>query len=98
MEQNILNFNNSLIFRIHYLVLLTDKLASKQLQESVGLSLSQFLLLSMLQCSSAVNQKQIASWLGVSEVSVSKQIEQLEKLGLLKNKRISLIVSKNFGN
>jgi DNA-binding MarR family transcriptional regulator len=83
MEQNILNFKNSLIFRIHYLVLVTDKLASKQLQESVGLSLSQFLLLSMLQCSPAVNQKRIASWLGVSEVSVSKQIAQLEKLGLI---------------
>jgi DNA-binding MarR family transcriptional regulator len=30
-----------------------------------------------------VNQKQIASWLGVSEVSVSKQIDQLEKSGLI---------------
>ena len=88
MEQNILNFKNSLIFKIHYLVLVTDKLASKQLQESFGLSLSQFLLLSMLQCSSAVNQKQIASWLGVSEVSVSKQIEQLEKSGLIDRKSV----------
>ncbi len=83
MEQNILDFKNSLIFKVHHLVLLTDKLASKKLQESTGLSLSQFLLLSMLQCSPTVNQKQIANWLGVSEVAVSKQIEQLEKLGLV---------------
>ena len=83
MEQSILDFKNSVIFKIHHLVLLTDKLASKKLQESVGLSLSQFLLLSMLQCPLAANQKQIAHWLGVSEVAVSKQIEQLEKLDLI---------------
>jgi len=77
------NFKNSVIFKIHYLVRLSDRWADKKLQELANLSLSQFLLLSMIKCPQVTNQKQIAVWLGVTEVAISKQVEQLEKLGYI---------------
>lgn len=74
---------SSLTFRIHQLVILTDKFADAHLQSLFGLSLSQFFILCILQCSPDSNQKLIAEHLGISPAAVSKQIEKLESLGIL---------------
>lgn len=74
---------NSLIFRIHQLVILTDRFADSQLQSRFGLSLPQFLILYILRCFPEANQKMVADHLNVTPAAVSKLIEKLERAGIL---------------
>ncbi len=74
---------NSIIFKIHRLVIISDKIADSQLQSLFGLTLSQFLLMLMFHLLPQTNQRLAADTLNITPAAVSKQIEKLEKQGWL---------------
>lgn len=74
---------NSITFKIHRLVIISDKIAEHNLQSVHGFGLSQFLILYVLHFFPGTNQRLVAENLGMSGAAVSKHIEKLEKLELL---------------
>jgi DNA-binding MarR family transcriptional regulator len=60
-----------------------DKQAEKQLQDSLGIGLSQYRILMVLEWNPRLQQHSIASSLGQTEASISRQIKLLTEQGLL---------------
>lgn len=71
-----------LTYDIHLLTARMDRAADRVLQEEHGLSYARFLVLLALS-QGVSSQREIASWLAVSEPSVSRMMRVLSSAGLL---------------
>lgn len=77
---------NNLSYLIQHLADVTGKQSDQVLQEQLGIGLSQFKILMVMEWNPRVQQKAIADSLGQSEASVSRQIKLLRAKGLLQTK------------
>lgn len=84
---------NNTSYLLHHLCSMLAKQSDQVLQERLGIGISQFKILKVLQYSPQIRQRQIADWLGQTEASISRQIKLMHEKGLLqttispKNKR-----------
>ncbi len=77
---------NNLSYLVQHLAAVMGRQTDQVLQEQLGIGLSQFKILMVLEWNPRVQQRTIASSLGQTEASISRQIK------LLKNKK--LLVSR----
>ena len=78
---------NKLGYMLNHVASVMSKQADQVLQEELGLGLSQFKILMVLQKNDRVQQRFIADSLGQTEASISRQIQLLKDKGLLTSKR-----------
>jgi len=78
---------NNLVYLIQHLAAIVGKQAEQVLQEQLGIGLSQFKILMVLEWNPRVPQRHIAASLGQTEASISRQIKLLTAKGLLVSKR-----------
>lgn len=78
---------NNLTYLIQHLSAIIGKQSEQLLQEQLGIGLSQFKILMVLEWNPRVSQRSIADSLGQTEASISRQIRVLTKKGLLVSKR-----------
>ena len=74
---------NNLSYLVHHLAAVIGRQSDQALQEQVGIGLSQFKILMVLEWNPRVQQRAIADSLGQTEASVSRQIKLLKNQGLL---------------
>lgn len=85
------NFSQAIAYKIHKAVFVMDKAADSTLQDKLGLTLSQFLILMVVDQNPNVKQIEIADFLEITQAAVSRQID------VLKNKKL-IIISQNREN
>lgn len=78
---------NNLTYLVQHLSAIIGKQAEQVLQEQLGIGLSQYRILMVLEWNPRVQQKHIADSLGQTEASISRQIKLLANKGLLLSKR-----------
>ena len=94
---------NNLSYLVHHLAAVMGKQADQVLQEQLGIGLSQYKILMVLEWNPRVQQKAIADSLGQTEASISRQIKLLKGKGLLvskadpQNKRKNLTAPTTLG-
>lgn len=81
---------NNLSYLLNHLAAVMGKQSDQILQEQLGIGLSQYKILMVLEWNPRVNQKAIANALGQTEASISRQIKLLKNRGLLSSKPDSL--------
>lgn len=74
---------NNLSYLLHHLASVLGRQSDQVLMEQLGIGLSQFKILMVLEWNPRVQQKAIADSLGQTEASVSRQIKILKAKGLL---------------
>ncbi|MDL2363272.1 MAG: MarR family winged helix-turn-helix transcriptional regulator [Patescibacteria group bacterium] len=74
---------NNLIYLLQHVTTVVTKQVDDALQQLAGITLSQYKILTVLEWDPKVQQKKIATTLGQTEASVSRQIKLLEKKGLV---------------
>lgn len=74
---------NNLIYLVQHLSSVLGKQADQVLQEQLGIGLSQYKILMVLEWNPRVQQRSIADSLGQTEASISRQIKLLQGKGLL---------------
>ena len=77
---------NNLSYLVQHLAAVLGKQSDQVLQEQLGIGLSQFKILMVLEWNPRVQQKSIAESLGQTEASISRQIKLLKQKGLLLTK------------
>ena len=70
-------------YMLHHLSAVLARSSDQVLQEQLGIGFSQFKILMIVQQSSGVQQKVLASKLGQTEASISRQVKLLIDSGLL---------------
>lgn len=78
---------NNLNYLLTHLAAVIGKQSDQVLQEQLGIGLSQFKILMVLEWNPRVQQKAIADSLGQTEASISRQIKLLTSKGLLISKQ-----------
>lgn len=74
---------NNLSYLVQHLASVMGRQSDQMLQEQLGIGLSQFKILMVLEWNPRVQQKSIADSLGQTEASISRQIKLLEAKGLV---------------
>jgi DNA-binding MarR family transcriptional regulator len=78
---------NNLSYLVQHLAAVIGKQSEQVLQEQLGIGLSQFRILMVLEWNPRVQQNAVADSLGQSEASVSRQIKLLKAKHLLATKQ-----------
>lgn len=78
---------NNLAYLIEHLAAVLGRQTDQMLQEQLGIGLSQYRILMVLEWNPQVQQKIIADSLGQTEASISRQIKLLQSKGLLTSRR-----------
>jgi DNA-binding MarR family transcriptional regulator len=78
---------NNLSYLLNHLAAVMGKQSDQVLQEQLGIGLSQYKILMVLEWNPRVQQKAIADSLGQTEASISRQIKILTEKGLLVSKQ-----------
>lgn len=78
------NFSDAIYFKIHKAVFVMDKLADSSLLYKKGITLSQFLILSVITDKPNIKQIEIANFLEQTQSAVSRQIDILSEKGFIK--------------
>jgi DNA-binding MarR family transcriptional regulator len=78
---------NNLGYLMQHLAAIIGKQSDQVLQEQLGIGLSQYKILMVLEWNPRVSQRSIAASLGQTEASISRQIKLLTGKGLLVSKR-----------
>lgn len=78
---------NNLSYLVQHLAAVIGKQSDQVLQEQLGIGLSQYRILMVLEWNPRVQQKSIADSLGQTEASISRQIKLLTTKSLLVSKR-----------
>jgi DNA-binding MarR family transcriptional regulator len=78
---------NNLVYLIQHLAAILGKQSEQILQEQLGIGLSQFKILMVLEWNPRVPQRHIADSLGQTEASISRQVKVLTNKGLLVSRR-----------
>lgn len=74
---------NTISYLLEHVASVLHRQSDQVLQERLGLGLSQYKILMMLQHSTRWSQRQIASSLGQTEASISRQVKLLIDKGML---------------
>ena len=74
---------HSIGYALHQLVFILDKQSDEALHTNLGIGYSQFKILMAAKKRSGLKQNDIASYLGQTEASVSRQIKLLKNDGML---------------
>lgn len=74
---------NNLNYLLNHLAAVTGKQSDQVLREQLGIGLSQYRILMVLEWNPRIGQKSIADSLGQTEASISRQIKLLQQKGLL---------------
>lgn len=77
---------NNLTYLIDHLAAVLGKQTDQLLNEQLGIGLSQYRILMALEWNPRVGQKTIATSLGQTEASISRQTRLLQKKGLLESR------------
>lgn len=77
---------SNLSYLLHHLAAVMGKQSDQVLQEQLGIGLSQFKILMVLDWNPRIQQKDIADSLGQTEASISRQISLLKSKGLLETR------------
>lgn len=94
---------NNLSYLIQHLSAVMGKQSDQVLQEQLGIGLSQYKILMVVEWNPRVQQKTIADSLGQTEASISRQIKLLKNKSLLQtkidpqNRRKHITVPTNLG-
>ena len=94
---------NNLSYLVQHLAAVLGKQGDQLLQEQLGIGLSQYKILMVLEWNPRVQQKAIADSLGQTEASISRQVKLLKTKGLLvtrqdpQNRRKHLTVPTTLG-
>ena len=78
---------NGILYLVEHLSSVLSKQADQVLQEQLGIGMSQYKVLMILEWNPRVQQRIIATSLGQTEASISRQIKLLTGKGLLSAKR-----------
>ncbi|MGH7193455.1 MAG: MarR family winged helix-turn-helix transcriptional regulator [Candidatus Saccharimonadales bacterium] len=78
---------NSLFYLVQHLAAVMGRQSEEVLQERLGIGLSQFKILMVLEWNPRVSQRVIADSLGQTEASISRQVKTLTAKDLLSAKR-----------
>lgn len=70
--------SQAIVYYIQHLAVLTSRQSDQILQEQLGIGMSQYKILQVLQTNPSVQQKQIASLLGQTEASISRQVKLMQ--------------------
>lgn len=90
-------------YLVEHTAAILHRQSDQVLQERLGIGMSQFKLLLILQEHPNVQQREVADWLGQTEASISRQIKILCEKGMLtiqvnpKNRRQHLTVATGKG-
>lgn len=74
---------NDIGYMLHHVASVLHRQSDQILQERLGIGLSQYKILMMLQWASDTSQRQIAGSLGQTEASISRQVKLLLEKGML---------------
>src|SRR3954470_24781839 len=77
---------NNLTYLIDHLAAVIGKQADQVLHEQLGIGISQYRILMALEWNPRVGQKTLATSLGQTEASISRQIKLLQSKGLLESR------------
>lgn len=77
---------NNLTYLLHHVSSVMSKQSDQILQEQLGIGLSQYKILMVLEWNPRVQQRTVATSLGQTEASISRQIKLLKAKGLLLTK------------
>jgi DNA-binding MarR family transcriptional regulator len=83
---NIMGPTNNLSYLIQHLAAVMGRQSDELLQDQIGIGLSQFKILMVLEWNPRVQQKAIADALGQTESAVSRQLKLLKSMKLLETK------------
>ncbi|HVX24481.1 MAG TPA: MarR family winged helix-turn-helix transcriptional regulator [Candidatus Saccharimonadales bacterium] len=78
---------NNLSYLVQHLAAVLGRQADQVLQEQLGIGLSQYKILLMLEWNSQLQQKAIAESLGQTEASISRQLKLMQTRRLITVKR-----------
>lgn len=70
--------SQAILDNLQHLALLTHRQSDQVLQEQLGIGMSQYRILQALQSNPAVQQKHLATRLGQTEASISRQIKLMQ--------------------
>jgi DNA-binding MarR family transcriptional regulator len=73
----------AITYYIQHLAVLTGRQSDQILQEQLGIGMSQYRILEVLQTNPSVQQKQIASLLGQTEASISRQVKIMQDKSMI---------------
>lgn len=76
---------NNLGYLLQHVTTLIGKQSEQVLQERLGIGFSQFKILRVLQANPHIKQRQIATHLGQTEASISRQVKLMLDEGLLQS-------------
>jgi DNA-binding MarR family transcriptional regulator len=76
------------IYLLHKIVHLLDKQADSFLQNELGITYTQFMILMFLEQQPHISQKEIASKLNFTQAAISRQIESLHYLEFLERQAL----------
>lgn len=76
-------FKKRLSWKVRKLGFLLDRIAAQTLEEQLRISLAQFRLLMLLRRHGDVSQKAIASFHGLTEAAISRQVDVLMRKGFI---------------
>jgi DNA-binding MarR family transcriptional regulator len=74
---------NSIGYLLQHVASVVQRQADQVLQERLGIGMSQFRILQMLEHNPNVEQRRIADSLGQTEASISRQVKLLQERGML---------------
>lgn len=72
-------------YLLHHLAFALDRQSDQILQERLDIGFSQFKILMSLKWHQGIRQRQIAEKLGQTEASISRQIQLMKEMGVLKS-------------
>jgi len=75
--------SHAILYYIQHLAVLTHRQSDQVLQDQLGIGMSQYRILKVLQTNPSVQQKQIALLLGQTEASISRQVKLMQERSLL---------------
>lgn len=76
-------FNDNLSYLLQHTASTLSRQADQVLQERLGIGLSQYRIMMVLQWNPSIRQRDIANNLGQTEASISRQIKLMHENGLL---------------
>jgi DNA-binding MarR family transcriptional regulator len=74
------------IVKIHIFANLAEKEIERKLLEELGISYSQSMILSFIRNHPEISQRQVAMERGITPAAVSRHLEVLEEMGLIRRK------------
>jgi DNA-binding MarR family transcriptional regulator len=74
---------SAISYYLQHLAVLIGRQSDQELQAQLGIGISQFRILQAVQANPSLQQKQIASLLGLAEPSVSRQIKLMVGKGMI---------------